>query len=221
MWAKKRNVQVAGLVLLSCSIKSVAINRSLRFNNFVFDPSYIKVEQSEEDKFIDAVKVIESAGIDIEPLCQPRNNFYGPLVQICDEIYINSRRKRKIERGDQATRNLIKLDKQADEDDDDDFKSAHVEENLSPEDEAIDLIMSFICVTLAALAAGLTMGLLSLDHLELKMKKRVSDDEEERLQSEALLPVVQDHHRLLVTLLLLNSIANEALPLFLDKLVPG
>eukprot|EP01083_Nonionella_stella_P240715 841270_1 len=28
-----------------------------------------------------------------------------------------------------------------------------------------------------------------------------------------------DHHRLLVTLLLINAIANEALPLFLDKVV--
>lgn len=35
------------------------------------------------------------------------------------------------------------------------------------------------------------------------------------------MPVVNNHHWLLVTLLLCNAIANEALPLFLDKLVPA
>ena len=34
-------------------------------------------------------------------------------------------------------------------------------------------------------------------------------------------PLVKKHHWLLVTLLLLNAVANEALPLFLDKLVPS
>ena len=38
-----------------------------------------------------------------------------------------------------------------------------------------------------------------------------------------LLPLIehQPHHQLLVTLLLLNALANEALPLFIDELVPG
>ena len=38
-----------------------------------------------------------------------------------------------------------------------------------------------------------------------------------------LLPLIvhQPHHHLLVTLLLMNSFANEALPLFLDNLVPS
>ena len=47
---------------------------------------------------------------------------------------------------------------------------------------------------------------------------------EEQRCARKLLPLVQDvhpHHRLLVTLLLCNSVFNEALPLFLDKLVPS
>ena len=35
------------------------------------------------------------------------------------------------------------------------------------------------------------------------------------------LPLISDHHMLLVTLLLMNSIANEALPSFRDSLVPS
>jgi len=34
-------------------------------------------------------------------------------------------------------------------------------------------------------------------------------------------PLLQDHHKLLVTLLLLNSVANEALPIFLDQIFPS
>ncbi len=36
-----------------------------------------------------------------------------------------------------------------------------------------------------------------------------------------MLPVLKDHHWLLVTLLLMNAIAMEALPIFLDAIVPS
>ena len=75
------------------------------------------------------------------------------------------------------------------------------------------------CVTTAALAAGLTMGLLSLDPLMLLIKMRAGATQREKDQAAALLPIVKQHHLLLVTLLLLNSMANEALPLFLEVLV--
>jgi len=82
-------------------------------------------------------------------------------------------------------------------------------------------LLAATCVTIAALAAGLTMGLLSLDPLMLTIKMTAAATEQERKQATALLPVVQQHHLLLVTLLLLNAMANEALPLFLDALVPS
>jgi metal transporter CNNM len=76
------------------------------------------------------------------------------------------------------------------------------------------------------------MGLISLDELELnillesKTEDCESPQEKEILiqnQSDArtVLPLVHRHHQLLVTLLLLNSLANESLPLFLDSLVPS
>jgi metal transporter CNNM len=77
------------------------------------------------------------------------------------------------------------------------------------------------CVCMAALAAGLTMGLLSLDPLLLLIKMRAGSTQEEKNQAASLLPVVKQRHLLLVTLLLLNSIANEALPLFLDNIFPS
>lgn len=76
------------------------------------------------------------------------------------------------------------------------------------------------CVLCAALAAGLTVGLMSLDPLELEVKRRVGTAEE-RKYAERICPLISRHHRLLVTLLLFNSLANEALPIFLAELVPS
>jgi metal transporter CNNM len=75
-----------------------------------------------------------------------------------------------------------------------------------------------LCVGLAALAAGLTLGLLGLDPLMLLIKERAATSEQERSMAKSLLPIVQQHHRLLVTLLLMNACANEALPIFLEGL---
>ena len=76
------------------------------------------------------------------------------------------------------------------------------------------------CMLTAALAAGLTMGLLSIDPLKLAIKQKCGTDQEKRMAA-AILPILSQHHLLLVTLLLMNAAANEALPLFLDELVPS
>lgn len=83
----------------------------------------------------------------------------------------------------------------------------------------LNLLGALICVCIAALAAGLTLGLLGLDPLMLLIKERAGATEEERARAKNLLPIVKQHHLLLVTLLLMNSIANEALPIFLEHIV--
>ncbi len=44
---------------------------------------------------------------------------------------------------------------------------------------------------------------------------------EDKVYAQRLRPILSNHHFMLVTLLLLNSLANEALPIFLDTLVPS
>mgnify|MGYP005843867495 CR=1 FL=1 len=85
----------------------------------------------------------------------------------------------------------------------------------------VNLVAATVCVCVAALAAGLTMGLLSLDPLVLLIKQRAGSSEQDKKDASSLIPIVRQHHLLLVSLLLMNAAANEALPLFLDKLVPG
>lgn len=84
----------------------------------------------------------------------------------------------------------------------------------------VNLVAAFLCICTAALAAGLTLGMLGLDPLMLLIKERAADSEQERARARKLLPIIQQRHRLLVTLLLMNSISNEALPIFLEKMVP-
>mmetsp|Transcript_71539 Transcript_71539/g.141857 ORF Transcript_71539/g.141857 Transcript_71539/m.141857 type:complete len:788 (-) Transcript_71539:114-2477(-) len=88
------------------------------------------------------------------------------------------------------------------------------------------------CITCAALAAGLTLGVAGLQPFGLKVilatqtKDHKSSQDRRKLESdqrnaEKVLPIIQDHHRLIVTLMMFNTLANEALPIFLDELVPS
>ena len=73
----------------------------------------------------------------------------------------------------------------------------------------------------SALASGLTMATVSADPVELRIICRTGSDDE-KAAARKLLPVVtqKPHHRLLVTLLLMNCVFNECMPLFLDNIIP-
>ena len=166
----------------------------------------------------EALQTMQKAGLDVSTLCHPTSDAFYPILPSCNIRHI------------EEVRSLKEIDPLyaaiSHETDDMDEKPAATnceseEINLSPYTITVNLVMTLVCVTMAAIAAGLTMGLLSLDPLDLHIKTRASSSQEERKQAKSILPILQDHHRLLVTLLLLNSIANEALPLFLDNLVPG
>ncbi|KAL3671240.1 hypothetical protein V7S43_003172 [Phytophthora oleae] len=81
------------------------------------------------------------------------------------------------------------------------------------------LAMSLVLICAAGMMAGLTMGLLSLDMLNMRILE-MEGSEEEKTYAKQVLPVLTQHHFLLVTLLIVNASANEALPIFLNKLVP-
>jgi metal transporter CNNM len=77
--------------------------------------------------------------------------------------------------------------------------------------------LSLVCM--GGLMSGLTLGLLSLDQVSIKILKKTGTDAEKKY-ARRLLPILKHYHWLLVTLLLWNAAAMEALPIFLDKIVP-
>ncbi|XP_057422283.1 DUF21 domain-containing protein At4g14240-like [Lotus japonicus] len=78
--------------------------------------------------------------------------------------------------------------------------------------------ISCFLVLFAGIMSGLTLGLMSLSLVDLEILER-SGSPSEKKQAAIILPVVQKQHQLLVTLLLCNAVAMEALPIYLDKLV--
>ncbi|XP_071717209.1 DUF21 domain-containing protein At4g14240-like [Rutidosis leptorrhynchoides] len=77
--------------------------------------------------------------------------------------------------------------------------------------------ISCCLVLFAGIMSGLTLGLMSLSVVDLEILHR-SGTVKEKKQAAAILPVVQKQHQLLVTLLLCNAAAMEALPIYLDKI---
>ncbi|KNA06736.1 hypothetical protein SOVF_178280 [Spinacia oleracea] len=77
--------------------------------------------------------------------------------------------------------------------------------------------ISCFMVIFAGIMSGLTLGLMSLGLVELEILQR-SGSLTEKKQAAVILPVVQKQHQLLVTLLLCNACAMEALPIYLDKI---
>ena len=75
-----------------------------------------------------------------------------------------------------------------------------------------------ILACFAGAMSGLTVGYLSIDMLILEIKLD-SGTEQEKIYANKIKKVISDHHWILVTLLLCNAFACEAMPILLDKLV--
>ncbi|XVE94714.1 hypothetical protein REPUB_Repub02eG0032600 [Reevesia pubescens] len=79
------------------------------------------------------------------------------------------------------------------------------------------IIVGLVCF--AGLMAGLTLGLMSLGLVDLEVLIK-SGRPQDRIHAAKIFPVVKNQHLLLCTLLIGNAMAMEALPIFLDKIVP-
>ncbi|ESQ43235.1 hypothetical protein EUTSA_v10013346mg [Eutrema salsugineum] len=82
------------------------------------------------------------------------------------------------------------------------------------------LIACFALVAFAGLMSGLTLGLMSLSLVELEVIIKAGGPNE-RKNAEKILPLVKNQHLLLCTLLIGNALAMEALPVFVDSLLPA
>jgi CBS domain containing-hemolysin-like protein len=88
---------------------------------------------------------------------------------------------------------------------------------LPPEEYAIFSLCALALVCFGGLMSGLNVGMLSLDELELEQKISTGTEEEKRM-ARRVLPVISDHHWLLVSILLGNAAAGEALPVVLNMM---
>ncbi|KAF2315562.1 hypothetical protein GH714_040070 [Hevea brasiliensis] len=82
------------------------------------------------------------------------------------------------------------------------------------------LIICVALVCFAGLMSGLTLGLMSLSLVDLEVLIKAGQPQD-RKNAEKILPLVKNQHLLLCTLLIGNALAMEALPIFLDALLPA
>jgi metal transporter CNNM len=89
--------------------------------------------------------------------------------------------------------------------------------------ETMFWVYLLVCVALvvfAGLMSGLTLGLMSLSIVELEVMIKAGEPHD-RKNAEKILPLVKNQHLLLCTLLIGNALAMEALPIFVDSLLPA
>ncbi len=107
------------------------------------------------------------------------------------------------------------------------LRRRQLDEEQSPDNEEhnfrfylINIGGATLSVGLVAIISAMFLGYLTLDPLDLRIKMRAALDPTEKEAAASIYPLVNQNHRLLVTLLVMNSLAYECLPLFLDKLLP-
>ncbi|PIA44269.1 hypothetical protein AQUCO_01700102v1 [Aquilegia coerulea] len=83
----------------------------------------------------------------------------------------------------------------------------------------LHIVIIVVLVLFAGLMSGLTLGLMSMSLVDLEVLAK-SGTPKDRKHAAKILPVVQKQHLLLCTLLMCNAAAMEALPIFLDGVVP-
>jgi metal transporter CNNM len=76
--------------------------------------------------------------------------------------------------------------------------------------------VSTFCILFAGMMSGLTVGLASIDRLALEVDSMGNSQVKE--MTDRIFPVIDQHHWMLVTLLLCNAAAMETLPIFLDQI---
>jgi metal transporter CNNM len=158
-------------------------------------------ENLDMDALQSSLDILRSIGIEhIEMLCHPTESFWG--LPLCSDVMRISSFPKEYARALEAT-------------------SAYSSVVRSDGYILFNLIGVFVMLAIMALISGLFLGFLTLDIMDLEIIQRSSIVEEEREYATAILPVINDRHRLLVTLLTMNALAYETLPLFLDRLVPS
>jgi len=84
----------------------------------------------------------------------------------------------------------------------------------------VKVIVTVVLVLLGGLFAGLTLGLMSLDETNLHILATSGDTRQRRFASR-IKPIRRNGHMLLVTLLLVNVLVNETLPIVMDDVMGG
>lgn len=94
-------------------------------------------------------------------------------------------------------------------------------EHMTTEQFYVNLFTSMFLVLAGGVFAGLTLGLMGQDEVYLKVIATSGEPQERKYARKVLRLIGRGKHWVLVTLLLLNVITNETLPIVLDRCLGG
>lgn len=181
----------------------------LRIFGFVLCSSLVEELAVVPTSVEEATKLLISLGFDLSKVCHPTSSRYAPEFPQCSTISDDGS-LRKNPRGSSIDEEASQEEAEGDIDVD----------TTSWAYLTYYLVMSTFCIAVSSIMAGLLMGLMTLEPLSLHILIRTSEDEKERRIAEDLLPLVERHHLILVSILLVNCYAAESLPVFLSYLMP-
>jgi metal transporter CNNM len=185
------------------------------------------------------------ASFDVTGLCHPTSDEHAPIFPKCNTDWIQrtnapeAQTPRNLEDkvgddNDGDNENEPNYDDDDDDDNDNYFKDSeqmYVVDTVEEQPDEDELLfnnkwaytyhasMTIICVLVGATSSGLYVGLVSLDPLLLVIKSRTAKTEKERKKLDRLLALVKQKHQLIVTLLIVNCVAEESMPIFLQHFV--
>jgi len=160
------------------------------------------------------VTTVDSNSIAIEDLCHHADDFdhcksfIGGLVEMEEQSRSSSIKQPYLRRA--AGRRHLNKKQQL----------PNSEEERNFEFYLINVGGASFSVGLVAIISAMFLGYLTLDPLDLRIKMRAALDPAESEAAALIFPLVNQNHRLMITLLVMNSLAYECLPLFVDKLMP-
>ena len=138
-----------------------------------------------------ALKVLNSAGINTERLCHDGLlKEYNTVFSSCSQVALNQIYDHRHKRFQEAETEETGIEKNG--------ETGNWEGGTNKDGWFYikNGICAFSCVVIAALAGGLTMGLLSLELLDLKIMEYSSKFPQEIEQARSLMPLLKDHHLL-------------------------
>ncbi|WFD18174.1 cell agglutination protein Mam3 [Malassezia caprae] len=94
-------------------------------------------------------------------------------------------------------------------------------DHADPFKKTFDIVMIVCLVLLGGIFAGLTLGLMGLDMINLQVLMTSGSDQERRDATKVMRLLERGRHWVLVVLLLGNVIVNETLPIFLSEFGSG
>jgi hypothetical protein len=205
--------------------------RTTRRNTLLY--SIGQTESGREEEEPDIMEILEGLHrMGIPSLCHPTSDDYAPRIPRCPSGHNNEVDIQRNNNGQERALEevVVGLDEATSSSSSSSFTTLTTSSSAAgviggKSGEVwfmiLNILACVVCIMSVALMSCMFLGFMTLDPLDLRIQIRASVDAGVRARAAALLPIVEQNHRLLVTLLLSEALFYESMPLLMDNLLPS